>query len=168
MNGKNLEDIQAPIKKVMGEDPLKAQAVLHADGVLGDNFSCRVTTYDLDFEAGLPKGVGGSEGALSPGTVFLGSLCACAGITLSATADYMGINIKYGKVTATGKLDLRGTMGVSDDAPVGFRGIDLDFQLDSDADEAQLKELLAITEKYSITTRTIIDGAEVNYRIEKW
>jgi uncharacterized OsmC-like protein len=165
---KKLEDIQKPIKQAMAEDPLKAQAVLHADGVIGPDFNCMVTAYDLQFEAGLPKGVGGREGALSPGTVFLASICACSGVTMSVAADYLGIDIKYGKVTASGKLDLRGTMGISDDVPVGFKDIDLNFELETDADDAELSELLMMTEKFSVTSRTIADGTEVNYRLERW
>jgi len=168
MKRKNLEETQRPIKEAMIAEPLKAQAVLHADGVLGPDNNCMVTAYDLQFEAGLPKGIGGKEGALSPGTVFLAAICACTGVTMSAVARYMGIKIKYGKVTAAGKLDLRGTMGISDDVPVGFKDIELNFELDTDADDAQLSELLKKTEKLSITSRTIADGTEVNYRLERW
>jgi hypothetical protein len=42
------------------------------------------------------------------------------------------------KVRAEGDLDVRGTLGVDRDAPVGFSAIRLSFELETDADEEQL------------------------------
>jgi hypothetical protein len=44
-----------------------------------------------------------------------------------------GLDIRGGKAVVEGDLDLRGTLGVAKDAPVGFSAIRLRFDIDSDA-----------------------------------
>jgi len=60
-----------------------------------------------------------------------------------------------GSVHAEGDLDLRGTLAVDADAPVGFRSIRLRFELDSDAEEEQLATLLKLTERYCVVLQTL-------------
>ena len=56
---------------------------------------------------------------------------------------------------AEGDLDFRGTLGVSKDAPVGFRAIRLQFRLDTDADAEQLATLEKLTERYCVVLQTL-------------
>jgi uncharacterized OsmC-like protein len=58
-------------------------------------------------------------------------------------------------VRAEGDLDFRGTLGVSKDAPVGFRAIRLQFRLDTDAGAEQLATLEKLTERYCVVLQTL-------------
>lgn len=87
--------------------------------------------------------------------MLLEALVACAGVTLGAVATSLEIAIEQGTVHAEGDLDFRGTLGVSKDAPVGFRAIRLRFDLETDADEEQLDTLLRLTERYCVVYQTI-------------
>ena len=87
--------------------------------------------------------------------MLLEALVACAGVTLRAVATAIGVDVRGGKVVAEGDLDFRGTLGVAKEAPVGFRDIRLRFELDSDADEAQLATLLKLTERYCVVFQTL-------------
>jgi len=58
-------------------------------------------------------------------------------------------------VRAEGDLDFRGTLGVSKDAPVGFRAIRLRFTLDTDAGAEQLATLEKLTERYCVVLQTL-------------
>src|SRR5688572_5404040 len=89
-------------------------------------------------------------------------LAACAGVTLSAVATALGINVRQGTVEAEGDLDFRGTLGVAKDAPVGFRAIRLRFDLDSDADDEKLATLLKLTERYCVVLQTLKVPAETS------
>jgi uncharacterized OsmC-like protein len=97
--------------------------------------------------------------------MLLEALAACAGVTLSAVATALGIEIRRGTVEAEGDLDFRGTLGVAKDAPVGFRAIRLTFTLDTDADEAQLASLLKLTERYCVVLQTLKTPAETSATI---
>jgi uncharacterized OsmC-like protein len=71
------------------------------------------------------------------------------------------IPVSGGTVSAEGELDVRGTLGVDRDAPVGFREIRLRFDVDTDADERQLASLLKLTERYCVVLQTIQTGVPV-------
>lgn len=80
---------------------------------------------------------------------------------MNAVATAIRITIHHGSVTAEGDLDFRGTLGVSKEVPVGFRAIRLHFDLDTDADEEQLSNLLRLTERYCVVYQTLTNAPEI-------
>jgi len=64
-------------------------------------------------------------------------------------------------VTAEGDLDFRGTLGVAKDAPVGFRGIRLSFDLRTAASAEQVAKLLELTERYCVVYQTLVQPPPV-------
>ena len=87
--------------------------------------------------------------------MLLEALVACAGVTLRAVALAIGTEVRGGRVSAEGDLDVRGTLGVTKDAPVGFREIRLRFDLDTDAADDRLATLLRLTERYCVVLQTL-------------
>jgi len=94
--------------------------------------------------------------------MLLEALVACAGVTVKAVATALSIQLKAGTVSAEGELDFRGTLGVARDAPVGFREIRLRFDLDTDAPQDKLDQLLKLTERYCVVYQTIRSGPPVD------
>ncbi|MBN9216720.1 MAG: OsmC family protein, partial [Mesorhizobium sp.] len=64
-------------------------------------------------------------------------------------------------VEAEGDLDFRGTLGVAKDAPVGFRAIRLNFNLDTDEPQERIDSLLKLTERYCVVFQTINQKPEL-------
>ncbi len=93
--------------------------------------------------------------------MLLEALVACAGVTVKAVATALDIPVKSGRVSAEGDLDFRGTLGVAKDAPVGFAQIRLRFDLDTDAPQDKLDQLLKLTERYCVVYQTIKSGPPV-------
>ena len=93
--------------------------------------------------------------------MLLEALAACAGVTLNAVATALEIPLRGGRVTAEGDLDFRGTLAVSKEAAVGFREVRLSFDLETDADDAQLATLMKLTERYCVVFQTIKNGPAV-------
>jgi uncharacterized OsmC-like protein len=89
--------------------------------------------------------------------MLLQALVACAGVTLRSVAVNRGLEVS-GRVVAEGDLDFRGTMGVDREAPVGFTAIRLRFELDSDASDKELDDLLETTERYCVVYQTLTGG----------
>ncbi len=89
------------------------------------------------------------------GDMLLEALVACAGVTLSAVATSLGIPIQECTLRAEGDLDFRGTLGVSKEAPVGFKEIRLEIALESSASAEQLSKLLELTERYCVVAQTL-------------
>jgi len=157
----NLRSVQAPLKEKYRSVPGAALVTLHAEGDLGEGIACSVSTGKAFIEAGLHPATGGSGMQACSGDMLLQALVACAGVTLSAVASSLGIPIREGRLRAEGDLDFRGTLGVSRDAPVGFREIRLDIALRSDASADQLQKLLELTERYCVVLQTLGAGLRV-------
>lgn len=161
MKMEELRSLQAPLKEQYRQHPEDAFITLKAEGRMGEGVSCKVETGKAFVEAGLHPATGGSDLLACSGDMLLEALVACAGVTLSAVATAIGIEIRGGKVRAEGDLDFRGTLGVSKDVPVGFQGIRLQFELDTDASEEQRATLLRLTERYCVVLQTLRRSPEI-------
>ena len=166
MDAAGLRAMQAPIKERYKAEPNAALITLKAKGTLDDaNIACKVETGRALEVAGLHPATGGSGLELCSGDMLLEALVACAGVTLKAVATALDIPLKSGSVAAEGDLDFRGTLGVAKDAPVGFAQIRLRFDLDTDAPQDKLDQLLKLTERYCVVYQTIRNGPPVEIRL---
>jgi uncharacterized OsmC-like protein len=161
MNSEDLKNLQAPLKEKYKADPGSAMITLKAEGNLGEGISCSIETGKALVKAGLHPATGGTGMLACSGDMLLEALVACAGITLGAVATAIGVDIRGGIIKAEGDLDFRGTLGVSKEAPVGFRQIRLSFNLDADATEEQLTSLEKLTERYCVVYQTLCNGVRV-------
>lgn len=168
MNREEFKKIQKPIKDKYREHPDEAIFTLKAEGKLGEGISCSIDTGRIMAEAGLHPAVGGTGLLVCSGDMLLEALIACAGVTLGAVAASMGVEIKSGTIRAEGDLDFRGTLGVSVDAPVGFKAIRLFFMLESSIPDEQLKIIEKLTERYCIVYQTLINSVPVESTFEKF
>ncbi|MDA1000257.1 MAG: OsmC family protein [bacterium] len=156
MDAQNLKALQAPIKERYHKDPEAAKIQLRAEGTLGaDHLTCKVETGRALVEAGLHPATGGTGFHACSGDMLLEAIVACAGVTLTAVATALEIPVTGGKVIAEGDLDFRGTLGVNKETHVGFTGIRLRFELDTDATPEQLETLLKLTERYCVVYQTL-------------
>lgn len=155
MNASELKSLQAPLKERYRAEPETALITLKAEGRIGENVTCKISTGKALVEAGLHPATGGSGLGACSGDMLLEALVACAGVTLNAVATSLEIKLRDGTIRAEGDLDFRGTLGVAKDAPVGFRSIRLHFDLDTDAPEEQVATLLRLTERYCVVYQTL-------------
>jgi len=155
MNADDLRAMQLPLKERYRKEPQAALTTLHAQGCVGEGVSCRIETGKALVVAGLHPATGGSGQAACSGDMLLEALVACAGVTLSAVATALGIELRDAHLRAEGDLDFRGTLGLSKEVPVGFQNIRLNFALDTDASEEQLDALLRLTERYCVVYQTL-------------
>jgi len=167
MNSEELKLLQAPLKEKYREEPASAIVTLEAEGRIGEGISCKVSTGKALVEAGLHPATGGTGMLACSGDMLLEALAACAGVTLSAVATAIGVEIKNGTVKAEGDIDFRGTLGVSKEAPVGFKIIRVKFFLKTDASQDQLASLMKLTERYCVVYQTLVKGVEVKVSTEK-
>ena len=161
MNPDDLRALQAPLKDKYRVEPGAALVTLSARGEIGEGISCSVRTGQALVKAGLHPATGGTGTLACSGDMLLEALAACAGVTMSAVATAIGVNLRGGVVNAEGDLDFRGTLGVSNEAPVGFQSIRLTFEVDSDATEEQLDTLQRLTERYCVVYQTLRQPASI-------
>ena len=161
MKSDELKTLQAPLKDKYRNEPSAAMITLKAQGNIGEGISCKVETGRAIVEAGLHSATGGSGMLACSGDLLLEALVACAGVTLSAVATAIEIEIKSGTLKAEGDLDFRGTLGVTKEVPVGFKEIRLQFNIKCDATSEQLESLLKLTERYCVVYQTLKNGVNV-------
>ena len=162
MDAAQLRAMQAPIKDRYKSEAQAALITLKATGTIDDqNIACKVETGRALAVAGLHPATGGSGMELCSGDMLLEALVACAGVTLKAVSTALEIPLKSGNVSAEGDLDFRGTLGVAKDAPVGFREIRLRFDVETDAPQEKLDQLLKLTERYCVVYQTIRSSPSV-------
>src|SRR6187200_3709344 len=168
MDAAELRAMQAPIKERYKSDPSAAVITLKAKGSIdNEGIACKVETGRALAVAGLHPATGGSGLELCSGDMLLEALVACAGVTLKAVSTALDIPLKSGRVSAEGDLDFRGTLGVAKDAPVGFREIRLTFEVETDAPQDKLDQLLKLTERYCVVYQTIKSGPPVEIKMQR-
>ena len=168
MDAAELRALQAPIKERYKSDPSAAVITLKAKGSIdSDGIACKVETGRALAMAGLHPATGGSGLELCSGDMLLEALVACAGVTLKSVATAVEVPLKAGHVIAEGDLDFRGTLGVAKDAPVGFAQIRLRFEVETDAPQEKLDQLLKLTERYCVVYQTLKSGPPIEVKLQR-
>ena len=154
----DIRSLQRPLKEQYRNDPNASQITIRAKGGQTDvPVACSIDLGRAIYKAEAHKGVGGGGVGACSGDLLLGALAACAQITCQMVAAAMGIPTERIEVTVEGGLDLRGTLGISKDVPVGFESIYLHFDIVApNATSEQLRGLREKTEQYCVVMQTLV------------
>ncbi len=159
---------QEPIKELYRKDAKAAFLTLKAKGAANDPaVACKVETGRGLALAGIHPKAGGSGLELCSGDMLLEALIACAGVSMRAAAAVLEIPIKSAVVSAEGDVDLRGTLGVTEGVPVGFKEIRLRFDVDTDAPQNKLDQLLELTDRYCVVFQTIQNSPKTEVQLSR-
>jgi uncharacterized OsmC-like protein len=163
MKAEELRAAQAPLKARYKQDPESALIthVASAEAEATGQVS-HVQTFLGVTDAGLHPAAGGDGSQACSADMLLQALVGCAGVTLGAVATAMGITLRSAQIRAEGQVDFRGTLGVSREAPVGFKNIKLIFELDTDAAPETVAKLLELTERYCVVYQTLKHSPELS------
>ncbi|GIW99600.1 MAG: peroxiredoxin [Pirellulaceae bacterium] len=167
MDALQLRSMQGPLKQRYRDTPQAAMVTLTASGEIDfENLQCTVAGLPQR-PAGLHPAAGGTGKEACSAEMLLQSLVACSGVTLAAVATALEIPVRGAQITAQGKLDFRGTLGVDKNAPVGMTDIQVTFTLHTPADEKTTARLLELTERYCVVLQTLRQGTVVTTVLEK-
>jgi uncharacterized OsmC-like protein len=159
----DLRSLQKPLKEQYRSDPTASRITLRAKGGQRDvPVACSVDIGRAVYQAEAHKGVGGAGAGACSGDLLLGALAACAQITCQMVAAAMSIPTERIEVTVEGELDLRGTLGIAKEVPVGFENIRLHFDVAAPgATPEQLNGLREKTEQYCVVMQTLLRPPEI-------
>jgi uncharacterized OsmC-like protein len=150
----DLRETQRPLKERYRAEPAEARIALTARG--GESAGAAACSVDIGravYAAQAHAGVGGEGTAPCSGDLLLGALAACAQVTCQMVAASSGIETTRIEVTADGELDLRGTLGIDREVPVGFDRITLRFDVEGAGDRRN--ELIEKTLRYCVVLQTL-------------
>lgn len=154
----DIRSLQKPFKEKYRSEPAASRITLKAGGKQTDApISCSVDIGRAIYGAQAHAGVGGAGTSACSGDLLLGALAACAQITCQMVAAAMGIQTQSIEVTVEGDMDLRGTLGISKEVPVGFQDIRVNFAIDApQASAEQLQTLREKSEQYCVVLQTLV------------
>ena len=110
------------------------------------------------------RAVGGYHDFPNSGDLLCAALASCFESALRMIANRLQITLIKTRVVATANVDVRGTLMVEKDVPVGFQSMGLDVEItvmQSVPDELAGK-LLKATERSCIVLQTLLRGTPVN------
>jgi uncharacterized OsmC-like protein len=153
----DLRSVQKPLKEKYRNDSDSARITLKAQGSQTETpMACSVDIGRALYQAEAHTGVGGAGTSACSGDLLLGALAACAQLTCQMVATAMRIPTNRIEVKVEGDLDLRGTLGISKEVPVGFKTIHVRFEIDApEATEEQIQALREKTEQYCVVMQTL-------------
>jgi uncharacterized OsmC-like protein len=153
----DLRSLQKPLKDRYRADPSASRITLRAEGSqTGTPISCSVDIGRAVYAAEAHTGVGGAGTAACSGDLLLGAIAACAQVTCQMVSTAMAVPVKSIRVAVEGDMDLRGTLGLSKEVPVGFEAIRVRFDIDApDATQEQVRALREKTEQYCVVMQTL-------------
>jgi uncharacterized OsmC-like protein len=154
----DLRSLQRPLKDRYRQDPASSRITLSArGGQSGAPIACSIDLGRAIYDAQAHAGVGGAGTGACSGDLLLGALAACAQITCQMVAGAMGIPTESIAVTVEGDLDLKGTLGISKEVPVGFESLRVNFDIRApQATAEQMKALQEKTEQYCVVMQTLL------------
>lgn len=159
----DLRSVQKPLKEKYRSEAGSSRITLRAKGgQAGAPIACSVDIGRAIYQAEAHSGVGGAGTGACSGDLLLGALAACAQITCQMVATAMGIATEKIEVTVEGDLDLRGTLGIAKDVPVGFESIKMKYEIVAPlATAEQLRGLREKTEQYCVVMQTLLQPPKV-------
>jgi uncharacterized OsmC-like protein len=159
----DLRALQKPLKEQYRSDPSTSKITLRAKGAQTDApVSCSVDLGRAIYKAEAHKGVGGAGAGACSGDLLLGALAACAQITCQMVAAAMGIETERIEVAVEGDLDLRGTLGIAKDVPVGFESIRVNFEVVAPkATPEQMAAWREKTEQYCVVMQSLLHPPKI-------
>lgn len=114
-------------------------------------------------ESDQPPLLSGQEQAPNPVEHLLHALATCLTCALVLNAAARGLRLDGVEVDVEGDLDLRGTLGVSEQVRPGLQRIQVSFRIDSPAPLEELRELPLS----SPVLDTLVSGVPVALAVEK-
>lgn len=169
----SIRERQAPLKALYQSDPATARQITRVfSTTTGDDpMRIQIGTDAGDnarWNAGAHPAVGGYEDLPCSGDVLIASYAACQEITLRLVAVAMGISLDKVEMTVEGEWDVRGTLAVDRETPVGYTRIHTTIKVVSDAPEEQVRKLLDRYERYCVVGATLRTPPEItkSYSIE--
>lgn len=107
-----------------------------------------------------PVLLGNNEGA-NPVEFLLHALAGCVTTTTVLHAAARGIQIRRLSTTLVGDMDLQGLLDLDDSAPVGYKSIRISMDIDADASDEEIDDLLKFAEGHSPVCNTVCKPVSV-------
>jgi uncharacterized OsmC-like protein len=166
---------QAALRSVYALAPQAARVASHATTVdrdPSDPFRATVFVGSGDADVvpvAAERAIGGPNGAPSAGDLFCAALAASQDSAIRIAANTAGIRLAALSVDVRAWVDVRGTLGIDRDVPVGFQTMECTVRIQAapGTDAEAVRRMLIEAESRSIVLATLRHILPVHVRIEQ-
>ena len=164
-----IKERQQPLMAAYLENP-KAAWITDMATIEGKNLDDPLHTtvtineeLKVDFAIGVHRAVGGYHDFPNSGDLLCASLASCFDSSLRMIANRLQVTLLKTSVVATAHVDVRGTLMVNKDVPVGFQsmGLDIEITVPNSVPMALAEKLIKATERSCIVLQTLLRGTPV-------
>ena len=167
-NGLNIEQMGQTVE-ALKNDPSLAQFEFRArnqwisggenrssiKGFYGAGAEDTSRTVPFVFTNGEPPVLLGNNEGANPVEYLLHALAGCVTTTTVLHATARGIHIRRLSTELVGEMDLQGLLALDDSAPVGYKSIRIRMDIETDASDEEIDELLSFAEAHSPVCNTV-------------
>jgi len=129
---------------------------------LGEEQKHRTT---FSFDADHPEVFASEDNGATPVEMVLVGLASCLTAGVAAVAQNRGIQLRSVTATLEGGMNIQGILGIDKDVRNGFDGIKVDFKIDADASEEDIKALVAQSQKRSAVFDIVTNPTNVTVSV---
>jgi uncharacterized OsmC-like protein len=97
--------------------------------------------------------------------MVLTGLAGCLTAGVASVAQNRGIQLRSVRATIEGDMDLAGILGIDSDVRNGFGSINVNYEIDADADQAEIEAVVAQSQKRSAVFDIITNPTSVNVSV---
>jgi uncharacterized OsmC-like protein len=101
------------------------------------------------FDADHPEVFAAEDDGATPVEIVLAALGSCLTAGVAAVATNRGVQLRSVTASLEGDMDIQGILGIDPDVRNGYSGIRVRFEIDADADRADLEAIVAQSQKRS-------------------
>ncbi len=176
-NGVNVEALLAA-RKALSEAPEAAKFTwrasckwikgTHSNTVIKDFFGLggeQKHRTQFSYDADHPDVFASEDNGPTPVEYVLVGLASCLTAGIAAVAQNRGIQLRSVQATLEGAMDIQGILGVDPDVRNGFDGIKVKYDIDADASPAEIKALVAQSQKRSAVFDIITNPTNVTVEV---
>ena len=118
-------------------------------------------TYDADH----PLAFAAQDNGVTPVEYVLVALGSCLTAGAAAIAQQRKIQLRSVTATIEAAMDLHGILGADPDVRNGFSSIDVSFDIDADASQADLEALIAQSQKRSAVYDVLTNPTNISVKV---
>lgn len=124
--------------------------------------------YGIAWPFGIHDAVGGYHDLPNPGDILCAAVATCLDSTIRIIANRFGVVLTKLEVSVSAEVDVRGTLMVDHQVPVGFQQMrcHVNIQADERTKPEQLQQLVAAAEHCCVNLQTLRSGVPVETSLQ--
>jgi uncharacterized OsmC-like protein len=164
---------QAPLAKIYLQDPTQAMITDSASSQCGtadmaDPLHGKVTAGGFTIPVAVHSAVGGDSDGAVPGDLLCAALASCVDSTIRIVANRIGLILTSVEVSVTAEIDVRGTLCLQREVPVGFQAMHLSVLIGARAGTSQklISALFLGAERSCVILQTLKSSLHITTQFE--